>query len=106
MAAQSCEDVGSAAFADTPLSQWATQPLALWMQTCVRMQAESIRFIGHRLAKDLSAAGRLAACRTPLDALEAGVGLAADATRDYLDEGQRLLAVAAGDFESVLATTL
>lgn len=91
---------------DTPLGQWATQPFTLWMQGCARLQAESIRFMADRFVKDLRAPQRLGACTTPAELFDVATEIAAETARDYLGEGQRLMALAAGDFESAAATVL
>jgi hypothetical protein len=103
---QPLDDFQAAPVADTPLAQWATQPFTLWMQGCARLQAESIRFAADRFAKDLRVPGRLGACATPVEMFGVAAGIAIEAARDYLGESQRLLALAAGDFESATATML
>jgi len=92
--------------ADTPLAQWTAQPFTLWMQGWAQFQAESIRFVADRAAKDLGMARRLRACATPAEALGVGMAFAFEAARDYLGESQRLLALAAGDFENATAAVV
>ena len=91
---------------DTPFAQLATQPFTLFVQSCARLQAESIRFAARRAKKDLLLPQRLAACATPAESFGACASFWFDATRDYLRESQRLFALAAGDFENSAAAVV
>jgi hypothetical protein len=91
---------------DTPSAQLMQQPFTLWMQGFARMQSESLRFVATRAAKDLGMPLRLARCETPAQALGVAVSFAFEAASDYAAESQRLLSLAAGDFESATAAVI
>lgn len=91
---------------DTPFAQFTTQPFTLWMQSGARLQAESMRFIADRVVKGLHVPQRLVACATPAEAVAVASEFTFEAARDYLDECQRLFALAAGDFESTTAAVI
>jgi len=78
----------------------------LWIEGLARLQAESVRFWADRAAKDMRMPLRLAASKTPVDALGTATTFAFEAARDYLAESQRLAAIAAGDFESAAAAVI
>ena len=92
--------------ADTPVAQLAAQPFTLCMQSCARLQAESIRFFADRAVKDLRLPQRLAGCATPVEAFGIGAEFALEMARDYAREGRRLVALAAGDFRNSAAALI
>lgn len=91
---------------DTPMTQIATRSGVLWFQGLAEMQAEWIRFLADRARKDLRVPIDLAACATPIEAIDVATSFAVDAANDYLCEAQRLFGRLAGDFESVSAEVI
>lgn len=64
-----------------------------------RTQAEMLRFMSDRFAKDAKMLGELAACKNPTDMIQLQVKLGSDVIADYVAETQRLMHL----FESAAA---
>lgn len=71
----------------------ATQMYGTLLSNVARGQAELLRFLSARLAKDVQMLSLLAGCRTPADAAQLQLKVGADAAADYLDETQRMIAL-------------
>jgi hypothetical protein len=73
---------------DTMVNSYET-----WAKDWGWLQNESLRFMRHRLERNVEAATSLASCKSPADALQMQMRFAGDALNDYLGEGQKMMAM-------------
>ena len=64
-----------------------------WLGGWSRVQEESLRFLRDRVARDVDAVSRLAACKTPVEAFELQMRFARDAISDYVAESRKMTAL-------------
>ncbi len=94
------EHAAIAAFTDTPIAQLVSHPCVLSLQALGRLQSESLRFIAARSAKDIAFALHCSPFTHASALFGLGASFAMEAADDYLREGMKLFAIAAGTFES------
>jgi len=73
--------------------EWMSTAFSEWLGNANRMQAEMIRFMGDRYAKDMKMITRFAGCRKPEDFVKLQSEVAAELAADYQEQGARILAL-------------
>ena len=76
---------GAPANVESMMNQYTT-----WLGELGRVQQESIEFMRARLTRDMEAAARLAACKTPTEMFECQLTFTKDAVEDYVRQGQKI----------------
>jgi hypothetical protein len=64
---------------------------AWWLDHAGEFSNEAIRFVNHRLGKDLEAAQQLMKCDDTNEALALQARFAKELAADYLDEGRKMI---------------
>jgi len=70
-----------------------TRAFTGWMTNANRMQAETIRFMNDRFNKDMQAFTRFGACKKPEEFMSLQSELVAELVKDYMEEGNKVVAM-------------
>jgi hypothetical protein len=70
---------------DSAMKLWSQ-----WLNDCTSAQQESLQFLRDRVSRDLEAATRIAACKSPTEVFELQFRHTCDAVADYTTETQKL----------------
>ncbi|HZP67417.1 MAG TPA: phasin family protein [Rudaea sp.] len=74
-----------------------------WFKNANRVQAEAIRFLSDRFAKDLALASRFGACRKPEDFVAVQSEVATELVKDYMEESAKFVALFGDAFKDLQA---
>ena len=85
---------------DTPVARILVHPYEIALQELAELQVESMRFIASRAMKDFAFARDCRACGEPAELVRLAGAFVVESADDYLREGMKLFAMAAGNFES------
>lgn len=95
-----CHPASPNEIADTPLARILAHPYEIALHELGELQAESMRFIALRAAKDIELARGCRACTTPSELVGLGCAFVVESIEDYVRAGMKLLAMTAANFES------
>ena len=76
-----------------------------WLDDWSLAQQESLQFLRDRMARDVEATTRIAACKTPTEIFELQFRHTCDAVADYVSETQKLATLMSRAAASSLANT-